>query len=430
MPLLKKDKKEKNPKTSVLPHLFILGMTFFFLLSWGGNVSLKKYRVRLGNEVFLEAFPPELQEKRLGLVINHTSRLSDGTFLVDALLDQGHSVSVIFSPEHGFSGNVEGGIGIKDSRFKDIEICSLYGKTKKPTPEQCQKIDVFIYDIQDVGTRFYTYITTLKYVLEAAAEVRKPVYVLDRPNPAGGLIIEGPLMRPEFESFIGALPIPVRYGLTAGELALMMKGEDWVGQNVDLRVIRMENWDREYFWNDTHLPWAPPSPNILTAETTIAFPGTGLLGGIDLNQGLGTCHPFLQFGAPWLEVRDIIRGFNGGKEFWIKMEATAYRPRSIPGKVLHPAYENKSCQGIRIHIKRKEKFLSLRFTLALIKALKRFHPQSLVLHSKSLNQMFGNDLLVRYLKGKTTYQELLNQMEKDENSFRRQRRRYLLYEKK
>jgi len=427
MPPLKRDKKEKELKRSVFPAFLLLGMIGLFFLGWSGNVNSKKDRVRLGNETFLDSFPPELQGKRLGLVINLTSRLPRGPLFVEALLDQGHSIQAIFSPEHGFLGNLEGGTEVKDNRFKGIEIFSLYGKTKKPTPEQCRGIDAFLYDIQDIGTRFYTYITTLKYILEAAAEAHRSAYVLDRPNPAGGLIIEGPLLQPEFESFIGALPIPVRYGLTAGELALMMKGEGWIDQKVDIRVIRMKNWKRNEFWNDTHLPWIPPSPNIPTAETALAFPGTGLLGGLNLNQGLGTSHPFLQFGAPWLEARNFIQSLNGGKEFGVEMEAVTYKPRSIAGKVLNPAYENKSCQGIRIHIKRKEKFLSLRFTLALIKILKDHYPQNITLHSQPLNRMFGSDLLVRYLKGKITYQEMLNQMEKDEKFFRKQRRKYLLY---
>lgn len=408
---------------------FLAGIVFSpYFSSWGGSSSLKKNRVKLGNECFLEAFPSELQNKRLGLVLNQTSRLPSKKHLIESLLDKGHSIQAIFSPEHGFLGIAEGGIEVKNSRFEDIEIHSLYGKTRKPTPEQSRRIDAFIYDIQDVGTRFYTYITTLKYILEAASEAQKTVYVLDRPNPAGGLLIEGPSLQPEFESFIGSLPIPLRYGLTAGELAMMMKGEGWVKGDFDLRVIRMKNWKRKYFWKDTGLPWIPPSPNMPTPETAIAYPGTGLLGAINLNQGLGTPHPFLQFGAPWFDSRSIIQNLEGGQGFGIEMKAVSYSPRSIPGKVLHPAYENKSCQGIRIHILREEYFLSLHFTLALIKVLKEHHPHKLTLHKRPLNQMFGNELLLRYLEGKITYKDLLARIEKDEELFRKKRHKYLLYD--
>jgi len=226
--------------------------TLLFFCFFPGKISLApERRVELGNEIFVKNFSSELQGKSLGLVINHTSVLPPGRPLFQALLEKGQKIQAIFSPEHGFSGTVEAGIEVKNNQLKDIMIYSLYEKNKKPTPEQIRGIDAFVYDIQDVGTRFYTYITTLKYVLEAAAEAQIPVYVLDRPNPAGGDIIEGPLLRPEYESFIGALPIPVRYGLTPGELAMMMKGEGWVPREFDLHVISMKNWRRSYFWEDT-----------------------------------------------------------------------------------------------------------------------------------------------------------------------------------
>ena len=423
-----KENQEKKFESLGSFTILIIATTFLFLFCFGEIYPLEQKRVKLGNECLLNDFPLALQGKRLGLVINHTSRLPGSKPLIKALLDKGHSIQAVFTPEHGFSGSTEGGMEVSDSRFENIKIYSLYGKTKKPTLEQSRKIDAFIYDIQDVGTRFYTYITTLKYILEAAAESQKPVYVLDRPNPTGGLIIEGPLLQPEFESFIGALPIPVRYGLTVGELALMMKGEGWVDENVELHVIRMKNWRRAYFWKDTGLPWIPPSPNIPTPETAIIYPGTGLLGAINLNQGLGSSHPFLQFGAPWLNSESIIQSLNGGSKYGLELEATRYKPRSLPGKVLHPAYEKKFCQGIRVHLVRKEKFRSLRFTLALIKALKDHHPYKLNPLASSLNLLFGNDCLLRYLKGKISYMEMLNQIEKDEKFFRKQRHKYLIYD--
>lgn len=425
MSLLNKDIKHNECQEYFT--FLLIGLLFLSLFCFGEIFCSEQSRVKLGNECLLEAFPPELQGKKLGLVINHTSSLSSGKSLVEALLDKGHLIQAIFSPEHGFSGDVEGGIEIRNSRFESIKIYSLYGKTKKPTLEQSRNIDVFIYDIQDVGTRFYTYITTLKYILEAAAEAQKPVYVLDRPNPVSGLIIEGPLLRPEFESFIGAFPIPVRYGLTAGELALMMNEEGWVEENADLHVIRMKKWRRKYFWKDTGLHWIPPSPNMPTPETAIIYPGTGLLGAINLNHGLGTSNPFLQFGSPWINSESIIKSLKGGREFGIELEAISYRPRSLPGKVLHPPYENKSCQGIRIHVVKEEKLHSLRFTLALIKALKEHYPQRITPHDRALNLMFGNDLLLHYIEGKITYKEISTQMEKDEKLFSKQRRKYLIY---
>jgi len=166
-------------------------------------------RVILGNERALTLFPETLNGKRLGLVINHTSLLPDRTPVLEAFLKNGIEVRAIFSPEHGFTGQQEGGLTVEDSRFSDIPVYSLYGKTKKPTPGQMKNIDAFVYDIQDVGTRFYTYITTLMYVLEAAGKANKSVYVLDRPNPAGGILVEGPILKEKYTSFIGACPVRI-----------------------------------------------------------------------------------------------------------------------------------------------------------------------------------------------------------------------------
>ena len=386
-----------------------------------------RQRVILGNERALKLFPETLNGKRLGLVINHTSRLPDRTPLLEAFLKNGIEIRAIFSPEHGFTGQQEGGLTIEDSRFADIPVYSLYGKTKKPTPGQMKNIDAFVYDIQDVGTRFYTYITTLMYVLEAAGKANKSVYVLDRPNPAGGILVEGPALKEKYTSFIGACPIPIRYGLTSGELAKMMQGEGWVPQNVDLHVITMENWRRSFFWDDTGLPWIPTSPNIPNPETTLAFPGTGLLGGLLLNQGLGTSHPFLQLGTPWLDAEALVVTLKGKHTSGIELETLIYTPVSLPGKVLHPAYENRLCQGIRIRIREPEKFRSVHFTLALIKAIKEKHGAKISVKSDSLNLLFGDDLLVRYIKGSLPYDRMISLIEEEEELFRQKRKKYLLY---
>jgi len=391
------------------------------------EITSSRREVKLGNENFLKNFPAELQEKRLGLVINHTSLLPGGKSLVQSLLDKGHTVRALFSPEHGFSGIAEGGKEVQDGQHKGIKIFSLYGKTRKPTPEQIREIDAFVYDIQDVGTRYYTYITTLKYVLEAASKEKTPVYVMDRPNPAGGVITEGPLLLPEYQSFIGAFPIPVRYGLTPGELAMMMKGEGWVPEEGTLHVVRMEGWKRSYFWKDTGLPWIPTSPNMPTPETAIIYPGTGLLEAINLNEGRGTPFPFLQFGAPWLNSISIIKLLNEERPFGIELEPVNYTPVSLPGKALHPLYENEICHGIRVRITEEEKFFSLRFAVALMKALKEQHPDKISPNPRRLNLMFGNDLLVRYLEGGITYKKLMEDIEREESIFREKRKKYLLY---
>jgi uncharacterized protein YbbC (DUF1343 family) len=406
--------------------LFILFVATPLLTQF--NVTSAQQRVILGNERALKLFPETLNGKRLGLVINHTSLLPDRTPVLEAFLKCGIDVQAIFSPEHGFTGTKEGGLAVEDSLLAGIPLYSLYGKTKKPTPEQIKDIDAFVYDIQDVGTRFYTYITTLMYVLEAAGKADKSVYVLDRPNPAGGVLIEGPVLKGKYTSFIGACPIPIRYGLTAGELAKMMQGEGWVPKGVDLHVITMENWRRSFFWDDTGLLWIPTSPNIPSAESAIAFPGTGLLGGLLLNQGLGTSHPFLQLGTPWLDTETLVSKLKSKHTSGVELETLTYTPVSLSGKVLHPAYENRPCQGIRIHIREAEKFRSVHFTLALIKAIKEIHGEEISIKADSLNLLFGDDLLVRYIRGNLTYDRMISLIEEEEELFRQKRRKYLLYD--
>ena len=416
--------QHKSIKSALLFKLFFLLVA---ILSATGIFAAQK-RTKLGNEIFIQTLLSELSQKRLGLVCNQTSVLPDGKSLVEALIKKGASIEAVFTPEHGFRGKLEAGAKVEDNLLEKIKIFSLYGKTKKPTQEQAQSIDAFVYDIQDVGTRYYTYITTLKYIMEAAAVFGKTVYVLDRPNPAGGLIVEGPLLRSAYESFRGAFPIPVRYGLTVGELALMMKGEGWVPPQVELHVVRMTNWGRHLFWEDTGLSWIPTSPNIPFPETAIIYPGTGLLGAFTINPGLGTLNPFLQFGAPWLDTAEIIQKLGEGANYGVELEPLIYTPRSLPGKTLHPPYENRACQGILVRIVQKDKFASLHFTLALIKAIRETHPENIRLYPESLNQMFGNDLLEKYIEGSLNYDDLLKDMEKDERAFLHLRQKYLLYD--
>jgi uncharacterized protein YbbC (DUF1343 family) len=409
-------------------HFFLIGLGLFLCLTPGRIFPSTDKLVKLGNEIFLNKLAPSLKGKSLGLVINHTSALPSGKSLVQALLEKGHNIQAIFSPEHGVTGTVEAGKEVKNSELKGITIYSLYGETKKPTPEQMGGIDLLIYDIQDVGVRFYTYITTLKHILEAAAQAQIPVYVLDRPNPVGGEIVEGPLMIPAFESFIGALPIPIRYGLTSGELAMMIKGEKWIPQDFDLHVVRMRNWKRHFYWKDTGLLWTPTSPNVPSPETALLFPGSSFLSAIQLNEGSGTPYPFLQFGAPWLKPLSLMNRLNGGRDFGVEFEAVKYTPQSLPGKILHPIYENRTCHGIRITITQNEKFSPIRFALETIKALQEEWPDNISFNAFKLNQMFGNELLSRFLEGNVSYDTLLSRMEKEEEFFKQKRKKYLLYE--
>ncbi len=386
-----------------------------------------KSRVRLGNEMFLKNFFEPLKDQSLGLIVNHTSRMHDGTLLPDALQKAGFRVSALFSPEHGFLGDREGGRQVEDGRYNGIRIYSLYGSNRRPAAEQLQGLDALVYDIQDIGARFYTYITTLKYILEAASSKNLPVYVLDRPNPLGGEQVEGPVLQPSYESFIGSLPLPVRYGLTCGELAEMMKGEGWVPRDVDLTVVSMEGWARGLLWNETGLEWVPTSPNIPTFDSALVYPGTGLLGGVSISHGLGTEWPFLLVGAPWIEPERVLELWPEDMEQVVTLKPVTFTPHSIPGKILQPPYENRTCRGFRIHVTNKADFRSLDFTLEIIRVIKSLYPDRVRVISKNLPLLFGSRHLNEFIQGEVTYERLLSRLRWDEGAFKRQRKPYLLY---
>ncbi len=384
-------------------------------------------RVRLGNEAFCGSYPPELIGKRLGLVMNQTSVLPGGPSLLARLLADGRTITAVFAPEHGLEGIVAGGETIANGRLKNIPVYSLYGGQTKPTRAQLKTVDALVYDIQDIGTRFYTYITTLKYVIEAAAGAGLPVYVLDRPNPLGGRIVEGPILDRKFESFISPLPVPTRYGLTAGELSLMMRGEGWVAAGADIHVILAANWTRGRTWAGTGLPWIPPSPNIPTAESALAYPGLGLLGGVKVNQGLGTNLPFLQFGAPWMDPGEVLRAWPLLKEFPLRLEPVDYTPRALPGKTQTPPYKDRACRGLRLFVAQPENFRALGFALELFDVLKRLYPDKIVVAGTTMDRMFGNDWLAGFVRGKIAFPELVRRVEADEARFLESRKKYLLY---
>ena len=253
-------------------------------------------RVVVGAEQ-LDKYLPLLQNKRVGLVINQTSRVGNA-FLVDTLRARGVNVTAIFAPEHGFRGEEADGATIKDGRDarSGVAVRSVYGKTKKPTPEMLADVDVLVFDIQDVGARFYTFISTLHYVMEAAAELNKPVLVLDRPNPNGDLV-DGPIMEPQHKSFVGLDPLPIAHGLTVGELAHVLNGEKWLagGRKCALTVIPMATG---YTHATTyHLP-VRPSPTLPTDHSVRLYPSICLFEGTNVSIGRGTATPFEIIGSP------------------------------------------------------------------------------------------------------------------------------------
>ncbi len=276
----------------------------------------------------LDAYLPLLEAKKVGMVVNQTSVIGE-THLVDSLMSLGVEVVKVFAPEHGFRGDHSDGATIKDGIDQEsgLPIVSLYGKNKKPSQQMLEGLDIIVFDIQDVGVRFYTFISTMHYVMEACAEKGIPLLVLDRPNP-NGFYVDGPVLKKEYSSFIGMHPIPLVHGLTIAELALMINGEYWLkgGLQCELYTIACKEYDHQTLYE---LPISP-SPNLPNMNAVYLYPSLGLFEGTKVSVGRGTDQPFQIIGMP--DFKGTIR----------------FTPRSIPGVSDHPKYENRECGGLEI----------------------------------------------------------------------------------
>lgn len=275
----------------------------------------------------LNEYLPDLETVSVGLVINHTS-LIEGVNLVDTLLTRDVHVTKIYTPEHGFKGTADAGASVADDSYSvdKIPVISLYGNKRKPSAADLAGISIMVFDLQDVGVRFYTYISTLHYVMEACAENNIPLIVLDRPNP-NGYFVDGPVLKEEFSSFVGMHPVPLVYGMTIGEYAQMINGEFWLNDSIqcDLKVVNCKNYSHKSFYS---LPIAP-SPNLNNMQAISLYPSTGLFEGTILSEGRGTEAPFQLIGHPDFSNKSI-----------------SFTPKSIPGASLHPKLKGEECFGI------------------------------------------------------------------------------------
>ena len=315
-------------------------------------------RVLVGAEVLARDGFQALSGLRVGLIVNHTSTV-ESTHLADTLLAAGIDVRALFGPEHGVRGDAGAGVAIESGRDEQtgLPVYSLYGPTRSPEPEALAELDALVFDIQDVGARFYTYISTMGLAMQAAAEAGIPFFVLDRPNPLGGNYVSGFVLDAGEESFVGLYPIPVAHGLTVGELARMIRGESWLSglDALDLRVVEMDGWRRELQWPDLGRQWVPTSPNIPDFPTAAVYPGMCYLEATTVSEGRGTEHPFLQFGAPWIDATSLAAELNAELNaenvvgaFEVSFEAVTFTPRSLPNAAPNPRYRDTEIPGVRI----------------------------------------------------------------------------------
>lgn len=362
----------------------------------------------MGSERF-SAYADDLKGKRVGLVINQTSMVQQ-EHLLDFLLRQSVDVKAVFAPEHGFRGTADAGAHVKSGidPGTGVPIISLYGSNKKPTAEQIKNLDVLIFDIQDVGARFYTYISTLHYVMEAAAENNKPVIVLDRPNP-NGHYVDGPVLEKAFTSFVGMHPIPIVHGMTIGEYARMINGQKWLSGGLEcrLKVVEMENYDHQ-------TPYAPPvkpSPNLPNLHSIYLYPSLCFFEGTPLSVGRGTGHPFQLWGHPDMTIQD-----------------TSFTPQSMPGATSPPLLAKRSF-GKAYTTQSLEELREMKFSLQPILEAYQSYKGVAPFFNKDLffNKLAGTDQLKSQIEAGLTEEEIRISWQEKLNAFKQMRKQYLLY---
>jgi uncharacterized protein YbbC (DUF1343 family) len=376
--------------------------------------------VRMGVDVIADSPPATLNALRVGFITNHTGVTSQGSSSIDVLAAMPTlELVALFAPEHGIRGVAADGERVDSSidTRTGLPIHSLYGETRKPTLEMLEGVDALIFDIQDVGARQYTYVSTMALGMEAAREKGIPFFVLDRPNPIGGVAVEGILLDTAFATFVGMYPIPTRHGLTVGELARLINTEFGIG--ADLTVIPVQGWRRDAYLDDTGLPWINPSPNIRRLEAAIHYPGTVFLEGTNLLER-GTDRPFEQTGAPWLDAPAIVAEMNALGLPGIRFEALM-----LPVEPTSRKYPGQTVPGIRYHLTDRDTYQPVRASVLLIDAIRRRHLDDFA-WTGTMDRLSGTDR-ARLAIEAGTVQDFIASWQADEERFREMRRAYLLY---
>lgn len=360
----------------------------------------------------------QLAGLKIGLVTNHTGRNREGRQTIDILNKaQGVKLIALFSPEHGIRGLLDDKISDSKDEVTGLPVYSLYGESRRPKPEQLKDLDAIVYDIQDVGARFYTYISTLGNILEEAAKVKLPVYVLDRPNPIGGLDIEGPIADADKLSFVSYHTIPVRHGLTIGELGQLFNKQKKIG--ADLRVIKMEGWRRSMWFDETNLSWVNPSPNMRSLTEATLYPGVGLLETTNVSVGRGTDTPFEVVGAPWIEGDKLAEYLNQRSIPGVRFVPLRFTPKAS-------VFKDVNCGGVNIVITDRSSFRPLLTGMEMAVALRKLYPTDWKIDSY-LRLLANANALERVKRGDAP-REIVNGWNTQLEAFRKARAEILLYD--
>ena len=378
--------------------------------------------VRPGIETFLADLPTALRGKRVGLITNHSgidrARNSD-IDLIARHMDL--KLVALLAPEHGIRGTAEAGEKVADETDPrtGVPIHSLYKtEDRGPTPAMLKDVDVLVYDLQEVGGRTWTYVSTMVLAMQAAAAKRIPFVVLDRPNPIGGEIVEGALLDPKFASFVGMYPIPARHGMTVGELATLFNQKHGIG--VELIVARVANWRRSQWLDETGLPWVNPSPNLRSLAALTSYPGSVYFEGTNLSEGRGTDRPFEQIGASWLKAEDVVKVMNGKTLPGIIFEAITMPVASTAAK-----FPGQTIPAIRFSITDREAYRPVRTALLLIDEIRRQHPKAFA-WSKTIDRLTGSDKVRLAIEG-GRLPALLDDWDREAAAWLETRKPFLLY---
>lgn len=378
--------------------------------------------VRPGIEVFLADLPAALRGKRVGLITNHTGVDRAGTADIDLIArHKDLTLVALLAPEHGIRGDAAEGVRIVDETDPKtgVPIYSLYlAEDRGPTPAMLEDVDVLVYDLQEVGGRTWTYVSTMALSMQAAAKKQIPFVVLDRPNPIGGEIVEGALLDPKFKSFVGMYPIPARHGMTVGELATLFNQKYGIG--VDLIVARTANWRRSQWFDETGLPWVNPSPNLRSLAALTSYPGSVYFEGTNLSEGRHTDRPFEQIGASWLNAPEVARVMNAMGLPGIRFEAT-----TMPVAKTAPKFPGQTIPAIRFAVTDRQAYRPVRTSLLLIDEIRRQHPKDFA-WSGTIDRLTGSDRVRLAIEG-GRLPALLEEWDREAAEWLESRKPFLLY---
>jgi uncharacterized protein YbbC (DUF1343 family) len=406
-------------------------IALFFIYFLVAPTSYCQKKVITGDEIFIEKYLSLIKGKNVGIITNQSGILQNGKYIIDLLADLPDvKVVAIFAPEHGIRGETSAGKTVSDSidEKTGIPIFSLYGKTTKPTTEMLKGIDVLIYDIQDVGARFYTYMSTLDLTMEAAAENGIKYIVLDRPDMLRADLVDGPVLEDSLRSFVGIQPIPSVYGMTPGEFASMINDERMLegGAKADLTVIKMRQYTRDIWYDQTALKWITPSPNLPDMNSVIVYPGNVLIEGTNVSEGRGTNHPFANIGAPFIDSRKLIDLLDQQHIAGVRFYPIEFTPKPYPWAA-KPKYNGELCHGVKITVANRNVFRPVEMGVTLVWAIHELYPNDFRFDNTDFDRLCGTRKVRLQIIAGNSPKDIFVEWYNGINEFQKVRKKYLLY---